>query len=791
VRTGGRDLINALPQGRASVFTALTALLVAAGILGAVLGARAVARSNAEKARLAFHLASSETASTLKLAIQHEEDLVDGASAFVTDSPKASPADFDRWAQSVQAFKRYPELQNIGLVALVPGPRLKAFEARLAANPVRALGPNWTGPKGALQILPPGNRPHYCLAVAGLARNISTYLPAGVDYCALAPPLIASRDSGLASYAPVIHKGNTTLGISTPVYRGGTVPPTTAGRRRAFVGWLGELLDPQVVLGRALEGHSNLAVSFRYELGRSHVIFHSGRVPAGAQTAVVNVHNGWSVETFGPALAGGVLADSYALTLLIAGTLLSVMLGLLVFILTTGRMRALSLVHEKTRELSHRALHDNLTGLPNRALVLDRAEQLLARAARQPGTVAGALFIDIDGFKHVNDNLGHAAGDQLLRIVAERLQDAVREQDTVGRHGGDEFVVLFEATPDEETLYMLADRLTEVLREPVELTDGRKIYSITASIGVAAGKHVTPDALLRHADLALYAAKAAGKDRYALFEANMNSGLEGRLELERELSAALQERQFFLLYQPIFDLASRELVSVEALIRWQHPMRGVVAPDSFIPLAEESGLIVPIGRWVLDEACRQAAAWAERGIQIGVSVNVSAHQLGRRDFVEDVRRALGSSGLAPSSLILELTETTVMRHLPAACERLEEVKALGVQVAIDDFGTGYASLSYLQRIPVDVLKVDKSFVAALSEGGQGRALLQAILGVGRALSLAVVAEGIAEPSQLSALEEIGCELAQGFFMGRPCGPEAIEKLRSSAGWRPVVGSRAA
>jgi diguanylate cyclase (GGDEF)-like protein len=782
--------MSALSQGRAGIWTALTGLLVAAGILGAVLGARAVARSNADKARLAFHLASSETASTLKLAIKHEEDLVDGASAFATDNPSASPADFDRWAQSVQAIQRYPELQNIGLVALVPASGLKVFESRLAANPVRALGPQWAGPKGALQILPPGNRPYYCLAVAGLARSVSTYLPAGVDYCALAPQLVPGRDSGVASYAPVMRAGATALGVSTPVYRGGVVPATTAGRRRAFVGWLGELLEPQVVLARALEGHSNLAVSFRYELGGSHFIFHSGRAPAGAQTAAVDLHNGWTVDTFGPALAGGVLADGYALTLLIAGTLLSVTLGLLVFILTTGRRRALTLVHEKTRELSHQALHDNLTGLPNRALVLDRAEQLLARAARQPGMVAGALFIDIDGFKHVNDNLGHAAGDQLLRIVGERLQDAVREQDTVGRHGGDEFVVLFEATPDEETLYLLADRLTEVLREPVELADGRKIYSITASIGVAAGEHASPDALLRDADLALYAAKAAGKDRYTLFEAHMCSGQNGRLELEKDLSAALQEQQFFLFYQPIFDLASRELVSVEALIRWQHPTRGVVAPESFIPLAEESGLIVPIGRWVLDEACRQAAAWAERGIQIGVSVNASAYQLGRRDFAEDVRRAIGRSGLEPSSLTLELTETTLMRHLPAACERLEEVKALGVQVAIDDFGTGYASLSYLQRIPVDVLKVDKSFVAALSEGGQSRALLQAIIGVGRALSLAVVAEGIEEPDQLSTLEEIGCELAQGFFLGRPCLPEAIESTLSSPARRRMVGSRA-
>jgi len=782
-RLAGLGRLRPLARGRERVWAAVTSLLVLAGVLASVLGARAVAHSDADKARLAFHLTSAEIASTLKLAIQHEEDLVVTASAFVTGNPNASAADFDRWAESVHAMQRYPELQNIGLVTLVPASGLAAFKTYIAANPVRPLGPRSAGMTGSLQVLPPGKRPYYCIAVAGLARSAASYIPAGVDYCALAPALITARDSGLPSYAPFVDGNATTLGVETPVYRGGVAPSTVTARRRVFVGWLGELLVPDVVLARALEGHPNLAVRFRYDSIYSHVVFTSGTAAAGAQSTTIALPNGWSVRTFGPRVAAGVFGSWDALTLLIGGTLLSVMLGVLLLVLGTGRTRALSLVRERTKELSHQALHDTLTGLPNRALVLDRAEQMLARAARQPGMVAGALFIDIDGFKHVNDNLGHAAGDQLLRIVGERLQIAVRDQDTVGRLGGDEFVVLVETTAEKATLDLLADRLVEALHEPVELDDGREIFSVTASIGVAVGQYATPDALLRDADLALYAAKAAGKDRYALFEPSMHAGVRGRLELEAELGAALQDGQFFLLYQPIFEVPNREVVGVEALIRWHHPTRGVVLPDSFIPLAEESGLIVPIGRWVLDEACRQASMWAAEGVDLNTAVNVSAHQLGRRGFAEDVRRALAKSQADPSSLTLEITETTLMRNVPAACEHLEQIKALGVRVAIDDFGTGYASLSSLQRMPVDVLKIDMSFVSALNDGGQSRELLEAILGVGQALSLAVVAEGVEEQSQLTTLEEVGCEMAQGFFLAEPRPAELIERLLGPAAMR--------
>jgi diguanylate cyclase (GGDEF)-like protein len=768
--------LRARIRRRGGAWGALTALLVLGGTLAAVLGAKAVARSDGDKARLSFHLAAAEIASTLKLAILHEEDLVVSTSAYATANPQGSAADFDRWVESVHAMQRFPELQDIGLVRLVPAKGLAAFQAHMAANPLRPLGPSSLGPPEGNQVLPAGNRPYYCLAVAGLSRNAKTYLPSVLDYCALAPSLIAARDTGQPSYAPFKAGGETTLGVETPVYRGGHAPTTVAARRRAFAGWLGELLVPEVVLSRALEGHPNVAVAFRYDAAGTHVAFNSGKVLTGDQSSRIDLRNGWTVQSFAAPVDSSVTGDVHAMTLLIGGILMSLLFGLLGFVLGTGRRRALALVHEQTRELSHQALHDALTGLPNRALVLDRAEQLLARAARNPGVLAGALFIDIDGFKHVNDNLGHAAGDALLRTVGARLQAAVREQDTVGRLGGDEFVVLVESAPDEAPLDRLADRLTEALREPVELEDGCKIFSVTASIGVAIGSYSSPDELLRDADFALYSAKAAGKDRYALFDSSMIEGTEGRIELETDLATALAREQFFLLYQPIFDLPSRTMVGVEALIRWRHPVRGIVPPDQFIPLAENSGRIVEIGRWVLEEACRQAAAWASDGHELGMAVNVSGQQLARGGFAEDVRRTLEDSGIEPSLLMLELTETTLMRDAAPALETLEELKRMGVRVAIDDFGTGYASLSQLQRMPVDILKIDRSFIAALSDGGRSRELLRAIVGVGEALSLAVVAEGIEERRQMAALEEMGCEMAQGFLMGRPETAEVIERI---------------
>jgi diguanylate cyclase (GGDEF)-like protein len=752
----------------------------------ALLGARSIAHGESERARLSFHLAAEETASTLQLAIQREEDLVLAGSTFVGWNSEATPAQFDRWASAVGAMRRYPELLDLGLVRLVPAARLDVFRAHLAKEPVEPFGAG-TGPSPKpFEVLPAGTRPYYCFATAGITRTLSTYLPAGLDYCALArPSLLPARDTGQTTYAPFPLAGGVALGVQTPVYRHGTNPTSLAGRRRAFVGWLGELLAPSVVLTRALQGHPGMAVVFSYAGDASPVVFTAGHASAGGQRATIDLHNGWSVQSIGAPLPDGVLTQRNAWIVLLGGALLSVLLAVLVFVLGTSRERARALVREQTRELTHLALHDTLTGLPNRALVLDRAEQMLARVERRPGSRAGALFVDVDGFKHVNDRLGHAAGDTVLRTVGERLGTVVRGEDTVGRLAGDEFVVLVEAASGGPPPELLADRLLEALREPIEL-DGGGHVTVTASVGLAVGRYASPDGLLRDADLALYAAKAEGRDRFVLFDPRLGADADDRVELELALGSALERDELFLLYQPIFQLPRRRVVAVEALLRWRHPTRGVVTPDVFIPLAEDSGLIVPIGRWVLREACRQAAEWNRDGTRLGVSVNVSARQLGRESFTGEVAEALRDSGLKPRLLTLEITETTLMSAVAGAEERLAGIRELGVGVAIDDFGTGYASLSNLQRMPVDVLKVDRSFVAALNDGGQSRELLEAILGVGQALSLRVVAEGIEMTSQMTTLEEMGCEMAQGFLMGRPGPPEAIAEILGSEGALPAA-----
>jgi diguanylate cyclase (GGDEF)-like protein len=794
VASGGRrSRLTAYAQRHPRFWAAVACAFVVVGVAGSLLGAGEVARSDASKQRLGFHLVSTDIALTLKLAIQHEEDLTYSASAFITGNPSTSAADFDRWAEAVHALQRYPELQTFGLVTLVPASRLAAFEAYIAAHPIRPLGPHSTQPSEPFAVFPPGRRPYYCLAVAGLARSLANFVPKGTDYCEIAPTLITARASGLTGYAPFPDAGNTDLGIETPVYRGATAPSTPGARVHAFIGWIGEVMAPQVLIKEALQGHPGVAVTLRYDSRDAHVSFTSGKPWPGAETTTMDLrvgredglinHEGWTVQTYAAGVGAAVTSNSNSLVLLIAGTLLSLALGALLYLLATGRTRALALVHEKTRELSHQALHDTLTGLPNRALVLDRAQQMLARAAREQDSMVGALFIDVDGFKHVNDSLGHAAGDRLLQAVADRLRVALRDHDTAGRLGGDEFVVLVEAPADAATVDLLADRITQVLREPMELDARRKPVSATVSIGVTVGQYTSPDDLLRDADLALYAAKAAGRDRYALYDASMSMADEGRRELEADLSAAIAEEEFSLAYQPIFDLASSRVVGVEALIRWDHPRRGLLLPDSFIPLAEESGLIVPIGRWVLDEACRQAAAWGAEGLRLGLAVNVSAFQLGRDSFADDVRGTLRRTGLSPSSLTLEITETALMRDVPAAAERLRALKALGVLVAIDDFGTGYASLSQLQRMPVDILKIDRTFVEALNDGGPARELLEAILGVGQSLSLIVVAEGVEQATQRAALQAMGCVLAQGDFLSRPVCPEAIPELLATRGRR--------
>jgi diguanylate cyclase (GGDEF)-like protein len=436
--------------------------------------------------------------------------------------------------------------------------------------------------------------------------------------------------------------------------------------------------------------------------------------------------------------------------------------------------------------LSHQSLHDALTGLPNRALVIDRAEQMLSRARRSRTPVA-ALYIDVDGFKHVNDSFGHAAGDELLRVVSARLLGIVREAETVGRLGGDEFVVLLEGSTLDAGPELVAERICEVLAQPLELigTNGRRL-SVTSSIGIALGLRSSADELFRDADFALYEAKRSGKNRWEVFESSMHTAAQDRLELEIDLREALDDDQFFLLYQPTFDLQSETMTGIEALIRWRHPDRGVIAPDAFIPVAEATGLIVPIGRWVLQTACRQAAAWRRADHSLMMSINVSGRQLDDENLVADVAHALTSAGLEPSAVTLEITETTLMRDAEAATDKLRALKTLGVRIAVDDFGTGYSSLAYLRQFPVDALKIDRSFISGIAASGASKALIHTLVQLGKALGLETLGEGIEEQAQLRHLQDEHCDAGQGFLFARPLEPEAIGELLDRFAAEPTV-----
>jgi diguanylate cyclase (GGDEF)-like protein len=426
-------------------------------------------------------------------------------------------------------------------------------------------------------------------------------------------------------------------------------------------------------------------------------------------------------------------------------------------------------------QLVHQALHDPLTGLANRVLFGDRLEHALARGQR-PGATVAILLIDLDGFKDINDSLGHDAGDDLLTIAGMRLQGHARPGDTVARLGGDEFGVLLEDITAAEAVRS-AELLLQGLAAPIVLRD--RDLTPTASIGIAIANGEDAETLLRNADTAMYAAKRQGKGRYALFEPAMHATIIERLDLAADLGRAMQQGQLYLSYQPEIQLRSGRIVGLEALVRWHHPARGMVAPDQFIPLAEETGSIVPIGGWVLREACRQAKAWQERRPatpSLTIAVNLSARQLQHPGIVDEVSAALAAVGLDPWSLVLEITETAIMEQLDAAITMLTELRRLGVRLALDDFGTGYSSLSYLQRLPVDILKIDRSFVAGVAGSTEDSALARAIITLGQTLGLEVVAEGVETAEQLAALRELGCQLGQGYYFARPLDPEAVDGL---------------
>ena len=446
--------------------------------------------------------------------------------------------------------------------------------------------------------------------------------------------------------------------------------------------------------------------------------------------------------------------------------------------------------HRKAAEedLAHQTLHDALTGLPNRALFSDRVDQALRRD-RRSGLDPAIIYLGLDAFKTVNDNFGHGAGDHVLCEVTRRLLNAVRAGGAVTRLGADEFAVLIEQTsrPLDEA-EEVTRRVVQLLEVPVEVES--QLVTVSASVGIAvADAESTASTLLRDADVAMSRAKAQGKGRYVVYEVAMRDAAVERRRLESDLIHALVASQFRLAYQPVVSLATDRVIGFEALLRWHHPDLGVVPPDKFIPIAEESGLIVPIGRWVLDEACRQAAEWQEGlppGVTVSMAVNVSASQIASSNLVQHVAQSLAGSGLAPESLVLELTESVLVHDPDLAARRLHELQHLGVRLAIDDFGTGYSSLSYLRRFPFDILKVDKSFVATITDAAAIPAIVRGLLELGRTLGLETVAEGVEDAVQRDALRAQGCDLAQGYLFARPMIARGCPRAPCQAARHPRV-----
>jgi len=432
-------------------------------------------------------------------------------------------------------------------------------------------------------------------------------------------------------------------------------------------------------------------------------------------------------------------------------------------------------------EIAHSAAHDSLTGLPNRVLLNDRIDMAIAFAARHDRKAA-VLFLDLDGFKHVNDSLGHPTGDKLLQSIAARLLNCVRISDTVSRQGGDEFVVLLSEVEHAEDAAVIARRMLESVKE-AHAIDGHDLH-VTTSIGLSVYPDDGLDAptLLKTADTAMYRAKDMGRDAYRFFTQDMNARAVERQTIEEGLRRALEREEFTVHYQPKISLRTGAIIGAEALLRWAHPVRGLVPPAQFIPVAEDSGLIRPIGEWVLRKACVQARAWQDKGLSFGtMAVNVSATQFVDENFLERLLGILGDTGLNPNMLELELTESVLMKRVESTACLLQSLREKGVQIAIDDFGTGHSSLSYLQKFPVDILKIDQSFVQEIGGVEGGETLVTAVIDMAKALNVRVIAEGVETLAQIEFLARLKCDEAQGFYFSTPVPAASFEALfRSGA-----------
>jgi diguanylate cyclase (GGDEF)-like protein len=813
---------------RASVLA--VALLLLGGTCS-LLGGAAWSSYVRTQATRTFTSMATTSADALGAALQRDSDLAATARTLVETMPHLTNNQFENWFRILGTRNSYPSSFGLIYIENVRQSHLAGFARQVTTDPPLSLP--MTAP---FAVSPPGSKAPYCLVRAGsiqvkLSSGLSVsslmallaFTAPDLNYCALPIGAILRQSASTAQTAAVtlsslIAESPHEAGVPaipamlpnflsksglfvtmTPIYPGGTVPATPAARLRSLTGWILGIYEATAVLDPIVDGHHGESATLSYidPSGSSTVLASAGAPDSHdlARTYALSTSGNWRVTLSAVAPVSGLPATDQGLAVLYGGLVLSLLLYFLVRALSRSRSNALQLIEERTAQLRHRELHDALTGLPNRALIFDRTEQMLARA-RRDHTGLAVLFVDLDQFKDVNDTFGHGPGDELLRQVSHRFVSAVRETDTVGRIGGDEFVVLVETAHGVPNPEEVAKELISCLREPFYLGKERhNISSVSASIGIASGPRDSASELLRDADIALYEAKAGSSGNYVAFHPEMQTAIANRVELGSELRRGIRNGEFFLVYQPIFRLTDQAMTGVEALLRWRHPERGVVMPNDFIPTLEASGMILEVGRFVLEEACRQAAQWAGANRPLTVSVNASGRQLDQEDFVAEVEHALALSGLQPSSLTIEITETTLMRDTEISAMRLRELKKVGVNLAIDDFGTGYCSLAYLQQFPIDSLKIDRSFVSQMGSSSEGAALVHTIVQMGRDLNLDTLAEGIETSEQLTRLRLEQCKSGQGYLFSRPLAVPALEELfteaaavdrSTGAGQRPYV-----
>ncbi len=786
--------------------TRLSALFLAMAVAVAAVVGVALASSADGRARQSVDGTASELAATVGTALQRDVDLVTATRALVAQDPQLTNPGLAQWFAALGATP-HRDVLGATYIQSVSAQQFFFFLVTLEHDPVNA-----TTDASTYTITPSSASPPLCLtrlfvAASGDVTVQNALAPTGLDWCAtpLSPSLgTAARTDRVVVSSMLDRAERQHLGLSAgatspssaatgldrafqvvdraqlvilPVYAG-TAPETAVARQAALVGWVGVLVDPAALLDDAVATHPGVHVA----LARAGAPTITAGSPArpGALTSRVTIAaaGDWTLAVAQPAPAG-LAAGNVQGTL--AGTTIAVM-ALLAFVALRAsqrrRRRAAELAAVRQQELHHVMLHDPLTELPNRELVRDRAEQMLARGRRNEVATA-ALVVGIDHMGEVNGLHGWAVGDEVLEAVGKRLAAALREADTVGRLAGDEFVVLTEGAALAAGPAVIAERLLDVLRTPFRVRgDSPNEITVSASVGAALGPRLSADDLLRDAEVALRQAKEDGAGRYVLFAQDTPQAIESRLALENELRQAVEYEEFSLRFQPIFDIDRRTTIGVEALLRWDRRNGRVLPPDHFLVHLENAGLMVPVGRWVLREACLHAAGLHERGRPISMSVNIAASQLADESLPSDVADALVASSLAPHALVLEVAEMTLLQDPEVALERMAALKALGVRLAVDGFGIGFSSIAFLRRFPIDILKIDRSLIASSSTPAESAALVHTLVELGQTLGVEVIAEGIENAGQLDPLIRANCDAGQGFLYGRPLTAAQLELFLS-------------